>query len=93
MRVAARFLLCALLAASLFANMAPTENQQAPAANIAPSSVADLPPMPAQEREAAVSQGMLLGTMAVVLVLLAAVGGLAVYLTRRHQAAPTVKDL
>jgi hypothetical protein len=49
--------------------------------------------MPAQEREAAISQGMLLATMAVVLVVLAAAGGLAVYLTRRHQAAPNMKDM
>ena len=61
-------------------------------ANVAPPAVAEpeLPPSPAQERKAAISQGMLLATMAVVL---ATVGGIAVYITRRVQATPEMKDL
>lgn len=64
-------------------------------ANVAPPAVAEpeLPPSPAQERKAAISQGMLLATMAVVLVVLATVGGIAVYITRRVQATPEMKDL
>ncbi len=95
MRIVAAFLMIAALAMPLFANAPPPENQPSPAINLAeaPVNAADLPPMPAQERDAAVSQGMLLATMAVVLVVLAAVGGVAVYVTRRAQAAPQIKDM
>jgi hypothetical protein len=88
-RTVATIVLCATLAAPLFADLAPPENKQTPA----PINTAELPPMPSQERDSAVSHGMLLATMAVVLVVLAAAGGLAVYLTRRHQAAPDMKDM
>lgn len=95
MRTVATFLISASLAMALLANMAPPENQPSPEANTAPApaNAAELPPMPSQERDAAVSQGMLLATMATVLVVLAAVGTVAVYVTRRAQAAPKIKDL
>jgi hypothetical protein len=80
------------LAAALRAN-APVSNSPSNAPVTNSAVTADLPPMPAQEKELAVSQGMLLGTMAVVLLVLAVAGGIAVYVTRRHQAVPTVKDV
>jgi hypothetical protein len=87
MRLLATLTMCLILGAPVMAQNTP--------ANTAPPAIneAELPPSPAQERKAAISQGMLLGTMAVVLVVLALVGGIAVYVTRRHQAAPDMKDL
>jgi len=87
MRLVATIAMCFALCAPVMA-----QNTQA---NIAPAATneAELPPSPAQERKAAISQGMLLATMAVVLVVLATVGGIAVYVTRRAQAAPEMKDM
>ena len=87
MKLLATLTMCLVLGAPLWADNAPANNAPMPIAE------AELPPSPAQERKAAISQGMLLATMAVVLVVLALVGGIAVYVTRRHQAAPDMKDL
>lgn len=90
MRLLAAVLLSLALCAPLSAQAPLPANAAAatPAANINTNV-----PEATQEREAAISRGMLIGTMAVVLLVLAVVGGLAVFITRRHQAAPEMKDL
>lgn len=71
---------------------ANTGNSPGPA-NADTAALQDLPPMPAQQREEALSRGMLIASMVTVLLLLAILGGLAVYITQRHKAAPEMKDL
>lgn len=50
-------------------------------------------PANAAEQEEAASQGMLLAGIATALIVIAVLGGLAVYVTRRHQAVPTIQDM
>lgn len=47
----------------------------------------------AAEQEDAASQGMLLAGIATALIVVGVLGGLAVYVTRRHQAVPTIQDM
>lgn len=67
-------------------------NNPAPG-NTEASALTDLPPMPAQQQEEALSRGMLIASMVTVLLVLAVLGGIAVYVTQRHKAAPEMKDM